>query len=129
MELVLNLAWVVLAALMCWLWIGCASREGADLRTQFVALVLVVLILFPVISVTDDLIATQNFVETDCCQRRNHVYAGNHPTLHPVPEFVLPSIAAISSGSIHFAALGKLFTPTVKTPALRSIRNRPPPVA
>jgi hypothetical protein len=129
MELALNLAWIVLAASMYWLWIGSAPRGGATRRTQFVALVLVVLILFPVISVTDDLTATLNPAETDCCQRRGHAFSGFLSTLHPGLEFVLPTIVPFAPGSSHFAALGNLIAPLVKVPALRSIQTRPPPTA
>ncbi len=129
MELVLNLAWMVLATLTYWLWISYAPQKGADRRTQLIALALVILILFPVISVTDDLSMAQNPAETDCCQRKDHVHANNHPMLHPVPEFPLPTVAALSYGSIHFASSSNLVAPPIKVPALRSIRNRPPPAA
>jgi hypothetical protein len=127
MELVLNLAWMLLATLTCWLWVSYAPRKGADRRTQLVALALVILILFPVISVTDDLQMAQNPAETDCCQRKDHVHVNHHPMLHPVPEFALPSIAAIPSGSTDFALPDNLTAPQAKVPALGSIQNRPPP--
>jgi hypothetical protein len=127
MELFLNLAWMLLATLTYWLWVSYAPRKGADRRTQLVALALVMLILFPVISVTDDLMTAQNPAETDCCQRKGHVHVNDHPMLHPVPEFALPSFAAIHSGSTCFAVPDNLTAPPVKVPALHSIQNRPPP--
>jgi nitrate reductase NapE component len=129
MELALNLTWIVLATLMYWLWTRYASSEGADRREQLVALVLVILILFPVISVTDDLITAQYPAETDCCQRKDHVFARTHTTLHPVPEFIVPYLATLSTGSILLRAPGHLFDPMVTVPALDSIQNRPPPRA
>src|ERR1035438_6715069 len=72
MELVLNLAWVLLAALMFCLWLRFAPRTDVDRRMQFVALAVLLLILFPVISVTDDLQAMQNPAEADCLLRRDH---------------------------------------------------------
>jgi hypothetical protein len=129
MELVLNLAWMVLATLTYWLWVSYAPRKGADRRTQFVALALVILILFPVISVTDDLMTAQNPAETDCCQRKDHAHANNYPMVHPVPEFALPSDAAIPSGATYFAAPDNLTAPPIKTPALHPVQDRPPPAA
>jgi hypothetical protein len=129
MELVLNLAWMVLAALTYWMWVGYAPRKGADRRTQLVALALVILILFPVISVTDDLLMAQNPAETDCCQRKDHVHANHHPLPHPAPVSALPSVAAIPSSSPGFTVPNHLAAPQVNVPALHSIQNRPPPAA
>jgi len=129
MELVLNLGWMVLTALMCWLWMRYAPREGESRSMQLVALALVVLILFPVISVTDDIVTAQYPAETDCCQRKDHVCANAHSILHPVAEVILPFFAELSSSSSYFAVQGNLLDPTVKVPALDSIQSRPPPTA
>jgi hypothetical protein len=129
MELFLNLAWIALAAAMCWLFMRYAPRERGDRRTQLVALALVILILFPVISVTDDLTMAQNPAETDCCQRKGHVYAGTHATLHPVAILISSTIAALCSHSFNFAAPAHMIAPHVSVPALDSIENRPPPAA
>jgi len=84
MELVLNFAWVLLAAFMLSLWLQLAPCAHGDRRMQLVALAVLLLILFPVISVTDDLQAMQNPAETDCCQRRSHACAAPH-SLFPAP--------------------------------------------
>ena len=47
MELLLNLAWALLATLMFWLWLCHAPCQGIR-RTQLVALAVVIVILFPV---------------------------------------------------------------------------------
>jgi len=69
METVLNLAWALLVMLMFGLWMRFAphtgpNRRGDSPRIQFVALAVLILLLFPVISVTDDLQAIQNPAET-----------------------------------------------------------------
>ena len=46
--------------------------------SQFVAMALVILILLPAISMTDDLIAAQNPAEVDCCARRDHDFSSPH---------------------------------------------------
>ncbi len=129
MELALNLAWMVLATLMCWLWMRCAPREGTDRRIHFVAVVLIIAILFPVISITDDIAWAQNPAETDSCQRRQHLVARAHSTLHPVVPTFPPSLAEPCSDLSAIALLGNLLAPAVNVPALESIQNRPPPAA
>jgi hypothetical protein len=130
MELALNLGWVVVATLMFWLWMRHAVPNGADRRTQLAALALAIVILFPVISMTDDIAMAQNPAETtDCCQRKDHLSATAHSTLHPVAATIQPVFAEPYSGSSALAVLGNLLAPAVKILALDSIRNRPPPAA
>lgn len=129
MELALNFAWLVLTTLMCWLWMHYAPRKGADRRAQLVTLSLIILIVFPVISVTDDLLTAQNLAETDCCQREVHACANLHSRLHPVAELILPPLAEPSFDSFHSGVPKNHFAPLVNTPALSSIQNRPPPSA
>jgi hypothetical protein len=129
MELTLNFAWMVLAALMFWLWIHHAPRDGVNRRTQLIALAVVVLIMFPVISVTDDLVAAQNPAETDCCQRKDQARPNAHFTPHAVAGFAPPIPAEISFAHLRFAPLANFSTPLVTIPAMDSIQNRPPPVA
>jgi hypothetical protein len=134
MELTLNLAWVVLAALMFCLWLHFASRTGLERRienrrAQFVALAVLILILFPVISVTDDLQAIQNPAETDTCQRRDYVVCNAHSIFPPVASLPLPIFAQLSFGILRIAAPSRLPAPVIDHPALASIQNRPPPAA
>ena len=127
MELALNLGWMVLTALMCGLWLRYGPREGADRRMQLVALALVILILFPVISVTDDILTAQNLAETDCCQRWDHLFASEHCAVHIMAAVILPLFTELSSDSIHSSAQGDLLVAKMETPALASVQNRPPP--
>ena len=129
MELSLNLAWMVLTAIMCGLWMRYAPLKGASRRTQFAALALVLLILFPVISVTDDIVTAQNPAETDCLQRKNHAVEDAHHVLHPIADMILPMIAALSPESCQFIQLSYLPPPTAMVYAMNRIQNRPPPVA
>ncbi len=129
MELVLNLAWCLLATLMFCLWLRCASRTCDNRRMQFVALAVLLLILFPVISVTDDLQALQNPAETDSCQRRDHCYAAPHSVYSPVAALPLPGFAELSFGVAGAAVTGGFATPVIDHAALHPIQNRPPPAA
>ena len=129
MELVLNLVWGLLAALMFCLWMRFAPRTGKDRRMQFVALAVLLLILFPVISVTDDLQAIQNPAETDCCQRRDHVGSAPHSILTPVASLPMPAVADLPYGVLGLAIPGRGVVPIFDHPAKALIQNRPPPIA
>jgi len=129
MELVLNLAWVLLAALLFCLWLRSAPRIGVDRRTQFAALAVLLLILFPVISVTDDLQAVQNPAETDSLLRRGHGCSTAHTIFPAVASLPLPAVAEMSFGVLCMATPGHLLAPVLDHPALAPIQNRPPPVA
>ena len=131
MELLLNLAWALLATLMFWLWMCRASCQGIR-RTQLIALAVVIVILFPVISVTDDLQMAQNPAEADAyylCTRRDHVAVSQHSIFPAVATLPPPVFAELSFGFLRFAAPSHLADPLVKIPAMASIQNRPPPAA
>ena len=125
----LNLEWVVLATLMCWLWVRHARREGSGREVQFIALALVLANMFVVISMYDDMAMAQNPAETRCFQREDDLGAHAHAQFHPVVASTLTPAAEPPFNTIRFAVPGSLLVPTVKVPALSSIQNRPPPAA
>jgi hypothetical protein len=129
MELALNLAWALLAIAGLSLWPRFAPRAGATRRTQFVALAVLILILFPVISVTDDLLASQNPAEADSCLRRGYIVHAAHSIFPLAAAVPLPFFAGLSFGFLHTGAPGHLPTPHVDHPGLAGIQNRPPPAA
>src|SRR5208337_1695099 len=93
MELALNLEWVVLATLMCWLWVRHARREGRGRSAQFVSLALVLVTMFVVITMYDDMAMAQNPAETRCFQREDDLGGHAHPPLHPAVAST-PALAA-----------------------------------
>ena len=132
MELFLNLAGAFVAAAMVGLWLWSVPRGPKgfpDRRTQVVALALLILILFPVISVTDDLLAAENPAETDLLHRRDHEISGLHASLSSAacPETDVLALPPPVTWSRVAAWTTRLSLP--KTPALWSISNRPPPPA
>jgi hypothetical protein len=129
MELVLNLEWVVLATLMCWLWVRHALREGPGRQVQFIALALVLANMFVVITIYDDLAMAQNPAETRCFQREDDLGAHAHVALHPVVASTPTLAAELPFNTFRFAVPGSLLILTVKVPVLSSIQNRPPPAA
>jgi hypothetical protein len=129
MELALNFAWAVLAVVLVRLWLRAAPPNAARTRIQAVALLMLIVILFPVISVTDDLGASLNPAELDCCARRHHAAACSHSVFPAAAMLPPPDFAELSFGFLRFAAPDNRPAPMVKIPALASIQNRPPPVA
>jgi hypothetical protein len=129
MELALNLGWVVLATLMCWLWVRHARREGPGRQVQFIALALVLSIMFVVISLYDDMAMAQNPAETSCFQREDFSGARAHAMLHPVANFTQPLASEPSFEVIYLGVVGDHPAPALRSPALGSIQNRPPPAA
>jgi hypothetical protein len=130
MELVLNLVGVFVAVAMVCLWLRWAPRAGVDRRTQVVALALLILILFPVISVTDDLLTALSPAETDSGLRRDQVGSGAHSTFPLAAEVPTLLLTDPSAGFLRFNAPGALPAVAVmKAPALAPIENRPPPTA
>jgi hypothetical protein len=124
---VLNLEWVVLAALMCWLWTRHARREGPGRQVQCIALALVLANMFVVISMYDDMAMAQNPAETRCIQREDDLGAHAHAPLHPVAASTPTLATGIPFKTFRSALLDSLLIPSVKVPALSSIQNRPPP--
>lgn len=127
METSLNLAWALLAVVLVRLWVRHAPRQGASRRMQIAAVLTLLLILFPVISVTDDLQAAQNPADVEVYLRRGHT-AGSQHVVFPVIAMLPPvSFAGLFFGYQRMAAPTRLPIPTVDNPALTSIQNRPPP--
>jgi hypothetical protein len=128
MEWILNFAWIAMAALMLMLWMSHAPQMGACRRTQLVALAVVILIMFPVISVTDDLLAAQITAETDGSQRKDHVGAPPHYAPHTTTNLILPVYMQLSD-TLRFAKRINLASQLIVNPAKHSVLTRPPPFA
>jgi hypothetical protein len=129
MELLLNLAWALLAVSFACIWLRLAARDGASRHMQMVALAVLILILLPVISVSDDLQAIQNPAEADSCLRRGHVVSTAHAMPAPAADVPQPFFAELSSGVVQMTSPDNGNAPFVSPPALSSIQNRPPPAA
>lgn len=130
MEIFLNLAWASIAALLVCLWLRFADRDGMERRRQLIAIGVLIAILLPVISVSDDLLAMQRATETDTCQRRDQYFASNAHTLLPFVAVLSPAVFdGLPFGFIRYVAPGALPTTSLSRPECTALQNRPPPAA
>lgn len=129
METILNLVWLILAFVLVRLWLLYAPQDGASRRMQIAALAMLIVILFPVISVTDDLWSIQYAAETDTSLRRDYLASNPHSIF---PAVAAPPELAVADPGV---ACGRLEAPvqsaliTIDNPCLAPIENRPPPAA
>jgi hypothetical protein len=111
MELLLNLAWVLLALPACWLW-----RRGA--RTRFsrrisslqclLALGCVLVLLFPVVSASDDLHAMRAEMEDSSISKRTVRQAGSDKNSAWVNRLQGPAAAVASAVRLVTPEVGRL---------------------
>jgi hypothetical protein len=131
MELFLNSAWALLAIASVCLWIRLDQRDGAERRSPLIALALLIVILFPVISVSDDLQVLQNPAESDTfqCQRRDCLALCPH-SIHPAIAALPEPFYSEAAWSFQRNEAGPNFdSRAVENPAFDAIQNRPPPAA
>lgn len=130
MELLLNLAWLLVAGTLVSLWLQGEGRNQSDRRRQLIALAVLIAVLFPVISVSDDLQAIQSVSEVDNYLRRDHlVPSAGHP-LQPVLSMVAAVVfAGLTFRFLRFVAPSVLPARRPRLLDLACIENRPPPAA
>ncbi|MDR3737440.1 MAG: hypothetical protein P4L40_00330 [Terracidiphilus sp.] len=128
MELFLNSVWALLGLLLFALWLRTSRREQNGRVEPLLALAMLVVLLFPVISVTDDLWAIQNPAESDTSIRRdlNHaVHQGIFPVaMLPALAAALPALHRVHSVEPQHAAVSP-----ASCVLPRALDNRPPPAA
>jgi hypothetical protein len=130
MEFILNLGWAMLSLWMLCAWVRMTPRKAGQRRLQMVALAIVILVLLPAISMTDDLAAAHNPAEIDCCARRHHDHSASSSHVVPVSASLpVPNFAGLRFDFADEAVPSDLPPSFVQNPAVASIRNRPPPAA
>jgi hypothetical protein len=130
MELFFNLAWLVVAGVLVTLWLRDNGRKHAERRGQVIAMAVLIAILFPVISVSDDLQAIQNASEADNYLRRDHLVPSNPSPVQPLLAVILPATSSgLGFGFLRFIAPSLLAVLEPEHPEIAGIENRPPPMA
>lgn len=129
MEIFLNLAWAALAIAMVCAWLR--VEDGNDRRRQFIAILVLIAILLPAISISDDLMAVQKATETDTCVRRFQLLtSGAHPLAAPALKILVTcAFQGIAIARLGYSTLPNVTPPHFDLPALNEIQNRPPPAA
>ncbi|HTJ31219.1 MAG TPA: hypothetical protein VL346_12000 [Acidobacteriaceae bacterium] len=130
MEIVLNLAWALCSIGLIGYWWRSRASNPRPLAAQLFALGMVVLLLLPVISLSDDLLAMQGAFEADRSVRRilheNHAQSTTTPSFPALWRDITASIASFHRRQ----ELVHIQTPArVTTLVSRSYANRPPPQA
>ena len=128
MEAALNLAWLVLAVLLLRHSYRASKEPGQSRKLKFGVVALIALLLFPVISVSDDLLLAQAPVEINNSLRRDH-------TAQP-PHSITPEVAALPLACPEMSHAGWLRLRACiphghalqAAPFAASLANRPPPV-
>lgn len=134
MEILFNLVWVALSVTLSVLWLRRRVPHDDDshsvsLKTQFVALAVILLILLPVVSLTDDLQAFIAPAEVEHACRRGDALPGHDSQLQSQLAFVATWLIVLYSPNT--VAVGSAEQSTeVFYPAFnfsRPFQSRPPP--
>ena len=135
MELVLNLAWLLLALPACWIW----WRDGADAYPErgvgsgqcLLALGCVLVLLFPVISATDDLHAMRAEMEESATNKHSIRQAGTDKVsdgsnrVHASPAASVMVAFRALDGDFGQAPVSQSF-PLPAAPSLQHASRAPP---
>ncbi|HZQ91486.1 MAG TPA: hypothetical protein VFA60_06815 [Terriglobales bacterium] len=78
MELTLNLVWVCIAAAALWLWPRTERLKGTSLWSGLLTLACALLVLFPAVSISDDLQAASTAMEDRSDSLRNWTPGAQH---------------------------------------------------
>ena len=129
MELFLNLAWLLMALILISLWVLLKPQAEERRRNSVIALAMLIVVLFPVVSVSDDLWSVQNPAEADTSLRRDHL----SPSAHAAFPVVLGSPETIFCGLENTWVFNRVLHQrpliTAQSRLPESIQNRPPPTA
>jgi hypothetical protein len=130
MEIILNLAWAACSIGLILLWVRVRDSDPSTRRVQLMALAMVVLLLLPVISLSDDLLAMQAPAETDSGARRVTV-PSEYPSVATQPLMSLPEenlAGLLLSGFAQVSVERERLAPHPPV-LIRSLDRRPPPQA
>jgi hypothetical protein len=129
MELLLNLAWLLLALPAYWLWRSRATRKVSSLQC-LLALGCLLVMLFPVVSATDDLRAMRAEMEESPTSKRGQRQAGIDKSQHGT-GWQSPAAVVVSNHSFATTCEGwlPLSSPFLSAPAAPGIQRsgRAPP--
>lgn len=127
MELFFNFAWAFVALASVFLWTKQGRHTLRYGHSPVVGLAMLVVLLFPVISVSDDLWSLRHPAETEVCQRRDH-RDGTSYSQFQIP-IALPEPIGVEL-NFQSRCLGEprhMESVALAAPPLGPLANRPPP--
>lgn len=128
MELILNALWAILAVIGLLSVLRSSGHSPARRRSQLFAIAMVLTILFPAISISDDLWAAQHPLEEDGWFRRHdqtaqpHTLAQEHAPALLTSIFHAPGLAFLGHAPLILRAATFPLAPALLVPSIR-----PPP--
>ena len=129
MELFLNLVWVLVAGAMVCVWLRSKDRDEPWRRRRLIAMAMLIVLLFPVISMSDDLLAVQTAFEADNYLRRDHLAPADSYAAQPALMLAVAIFSGLGVGFVRFVAPSLLPIHAGDHPEVACIENRPPPAA
>jgi hypothetical protein len=133
-ETLFNLLWVAISLLLLGIWLVRAARESDDpvrhsIGLQLIALALLIVILLPVVSLTDDLHASALLAETDHVWRRGELQSITDLVLHTL-SLTIPALTLLHAPP-QSHTLASLSSPELQAAPfegyLSILGTRPPP--
>ena len=133
-ELFFNLLWLALSVLLLGFWLQHKNRWTDDslrssIAVQFIAVALLIVILLPVVSLTDDLQACTMAVESEHFSRRGDFQLVADLSLHAIST-VIAQLAPFGASPWHQSFAWLSLAAERETPSagcLRILGSRPPP--
>ncbi|HEX4005123.1 MAG TPA: hypothetical protein VHX60_03010 [Acidobacteriaceae bacterium] len=136
MELLSNLAWVIVALTLWGFWFAGWRRRDKDSRlsavaVQVIALAMLTVVLLPVISVTDDLQACNTPVEVDRYSRKSEIHPSTDPSSAALPQAIALFYSCLTPHCVRAVAYlaHEDSQPQSMHGSLRAVWIRPPPMA
>jgi hypothetical protein len=131
-ELFLNLAWAALSILLIAGWIWSIRKGHTQFRwTTLVALALLLVLLFPAISMTDDRVAMNRPVDAEHMMRSSEAPLGQVALIGFLGLFAALVLFVLNMAASHFyyRIRPRVFAATILDGFIRALGVRPPPVA
>jgi len=135
MELLLNLAWVLLALPAYWIWRREAERRGRRFSAWqgLLALGCLLVLLFPVVSASDDLHVMRAEMEDSSVSKRTVRHSGSEKTSGWINRLQGPAAAVVSAVGLAAPKVQRLEVSSISVSVLASPRilygGRAPPVS
>ena len=131
MELFLNLAWAALSILLIAGWVWAIRKRHTEFQwTTLVALALLLVLLFPAISMTDDRVAMSTPIELEHMMRSSEAALGQVAVLglFSLLGAIVLVVLNMAAPLFYSRIRARVFAETLLAGFIRAVGVRPPPV-